>query len=81
MALLSSKKFYRIEKKSNFIHGLTSAAYSSFLIDGKKYFQIDTYGSQNRLRPDKVSQTIQIDLEMAKIIIQELQKEFALIQD
>ena len=52
--------------------------YSVFEIDGQKYFQIDTYGKSDREIPGKISQTIQLDKECAKFLVEKLRKEFDL---
>ncbi len=76
MALLLAEKLSRIEKERNSIHKPTTATYTTFISCGKHYFQIDTYGSDDRVMPEKVSQSIQLDEEAAKIIVDLLKKEF-----
>jgi hypothetical protein len=68
-----------IEKRAlvrNTIQDKTSAKYCVFEENGNKYFQIDTYGSEDRECPGKVSQTIRFDETIAKklvsILIEEL---------
>lgn len=78
MALLQLKSFNRIEKSRNMIHSPVNAAYTVFSEDGQTYFQIDTYGTAERVMPEKVSQSIQLDKEMAVFLISMLQKEFLL---
>lgn len=64
MALITT-----IEKLSmdvNKVHELADCTYSVFEQDGKKYIQIDTYGSAKRKFKGKKSQTIQFDAQGAK---------------
>ena len=78
MALLQSDKFDRAEKYRNTIHKQTTATYTTFEEEGKKYFQIDTYGSEDRVMTEKISQSIQFDKSMAKKMIDILRIEFSL---
>lgn len=78
MALITAEKFDRIEKNRNYVHKPVAATFSVFEVDGKKYFQIDTYGTSERLMPDKVSQSIQFDKAMAKTLIDLLHRELLL---
>jgi hypothetical protein len=78
MALLQSDKFDRAEKYRSTIHKQTTATYTSFEEGGNKYFQIDTYGSEDRVMTEKISQSIQFDKSMAKRIIDILIIEFNL---
>jgi hypothetical protein len=79
IALITADKFKRLEKNRNNVHKPVVATFSVFEVDGKKYFQIDTYGSSERLIPDKVSQSIQFDKAMAKTIIDIIQRELLLV--
>ncbi len=80
MATIKKENIKRIEKNSYYQHKDVVATYSSFTEEGKKYFQIDTYGQSDRLMPDKISQTIQFDVETAKFLIQLLVDEFDLLR-
>jgi hypothetical protein len=44
--------------------------------DGKLYFHMSTYGSDNRASEPKVSQTIQLDEETASLLVAELARTF-----
>lgn len=44
--------------------------------DGKKLFQLNTYGSSDREFPDKLSQTLQFGEDSAKELLRILKKEF-----
>ena len=76
MALINNTHFDRIVKERNFVHEPVKATYTSFTEDGKKYFQIDTYGSDSRKLKEKISQSIQIDKDMALELIKTMSKEF-----
>lgn len=78
MALLVSNMFKRINKEKNSIHAPASAGYTVFICENKKIFQIDTYGRSTRQEPGKLSQSIQIDESMAKILVEQLKNTFNL---
>ncbi len=78
MALLNSQKFSAISKSKNNIHQTTEAVYTVFEVSGKTIFQIDTFGTKKREYPEKVSQSIQIDKDMAQILINKLKNTFNL---
>jgi hypothetical protein len=67
-----------IEKKDmnrNNIQGEVSATYSTFERGGEKYFQIDTYGTENREYIGQPSQKIQFDRVFAKKLVSVLIEE------
>lgn len=66
MALVTKDNLTKIDKDRNTVHNKVRATYTTFTSSGEKYLQIDTYGSPNRELKDKISQSIQIDKEMAK---------------
>ncbi len=76
MARIEEKRLKKIEKERNQIHDVVGATYTTFEKDGELYFQLDTYGKDGRLMPDKISQSIQIDKKMAKKLIELLQDTF-----
>ncbi len=78
MALLNSQKFSAISKSKNSIHQTTEAVYTVFDVSGKTIFQIDTFGTKKRKHPEKVSQSIQIDKDMAQMLINKLKNTFNL---
>ena len=55
---------------------MVKATYSEFVENGQKFFQLDTYGRMERKQPEKISQTIQLSEDDAKIIINLLNKTF-----
>lgn len=69
MALITKDNLKKIDKDRNSVHSKTKATYTVFTSEGKKYFQIDTYGSNAREMKDKISQSVQIDEDMAKELI------------
>lgn len=78
MALINIEQFNRIEKNRNAVHKTTVATFTVFEDNGQKYFQIDTYGTAERVMPEKVSQSIQLDKSMAKELVDILKSEFSL---
>lgn len=62
--------------KNRQVHKLTDADYDIFINDGQKYLQIDTYGSADREDVGKVSQSIQLNEEVAKQLLQVIKNEF-----
>lgn len=69
MALITKDNMKKLDKDRNSVHSKVRATYTTFTSDGKKYFQIDTYGSPTREMKDKISQSIQIDKDTAKELI------------
>lgn len=78
MALITKRHFSHIEKERSNVHESVDATYCTFTKGENKYFQIDTYGSENRQIKDKISQSIQLDREMAIELVELLQREFNL---
>ncbi|MGI6366611.1 MAG: methionyl-tRNA formyltransferase [Bacillota bacterium] len=78
MVMINPDLFERIEKNRNTIHEAVRATYSTFVKNGQVYFQIDTYGSTVREMRDKVSQSIQLDKQMAAILVDMLRATFHL---
>lgn len=78
MALIRLDKFSKVDKNKNSIHKPTITTFTVFEQRGQRIFQIDTYGTAERVMPDKVSQSIQIDETMAKVLVELLQREFSL---
>lgn len=76
MALITTDRLEEVFKTKNNIHKPTNATFTTFFVQGKKYFQIDTYGSDERAMPEKVSQSIQLDEEAARTLHDILKREF-----
>ena len=59
------------------VHGPTRCLYSVVEgTDGQKYLQLDTFGSDTRAIPDKVSQSIQFDRRAARQLLDLLRSTF-----
>lgn len=76
MAQLDVKRIERLQKDRNYVHDKVYTTYSVFDELGEHYVQIDTYGRSNRELPGKISQSIQLDKESAKVIFDLLKTEF-----
>ena len=76
MAQIDIETIIHINKERNSLHAKVFTTYTSFEQDGKKYFQLDTYGRADREMPEKISQSIQFDEESARLLINLLVKEF-----
>jgi hypothetical protein len=62
MALVS--KFEKISLERNRVHDDATATYTVFTgSDGKRYLQLDTYGTQSRKMRGKKSQSVQFEPE------------------
>lgn len=49
MALIHTEQFNKVEKYRNTVHKPTATIFTVFEDGGKKYFQIDTYVTAERL--------------------------------
>ena len=78
MALIQADELNKVEKTRNLVHKKTVSTYTVFYEDQNKYFQIDTYGSSDRVMTEKVSQSIQFNRETAIKIIDILKKELSI---
>ena len=78
MAQIKWDDLHRIEKARYNVHNKVRTTYSTFLMNGQKYVQIDTYGENTRATPNSSSQTIQFDKESAVNLINLLKKEFCI---
>jgi hypothetical protein len=77
MALVTKKRTRKTIKDKTKIHDKVDATYFTFIdMDGNKFFQIDTYGREERAIPNKISQSFQIDRETALYLIELFKKEF-----
>lgn len=76
MAMVDVSKMKQIEKQRVTAHSTAHATYSVFEDEGKRYFQIDTYGRSTRDMPEKISQTIQLDQQSAMKLISLLAEAF-----
>lgn len=69
MAQISVKDIKKIEKARNSVHEEAPATYTVFEDSGEKYFQIDTYGRNDREFPEKISQSIQLNRDSARQLV------------
>lgn len=78
MARLDLETITRENKERNSVHTKVMTKYSVFEKDGNKYVQIDTYGNNDRVFQEKISQSIQFDRDSAKFLVKLLIDEFDL---
>ncbi len=78
MAQIDLSSIEKIEKTRNTIHDKVYTTYTMFEMSGNKYIQFDTYGRVDREKPEKISQSIQLDRDTAKYIVDLLTQEFGL---
>ncbi len=69
-------KIEKLERNRNSIHSEVECTYCTFSEFGKKYIQIDTYGTEQRQVKNQPSQKIQFDKDTAIRLIEILNKEF-----
>lgn len=69
MAQIALDSIKKIEKSRNTIHDKVHTTYTIFEDGGEKYVQIDTYGRLGRESPEKISQSIQINRQTAKFLV------------
>jgi len=75
MALIQS--FERVTKERQVVHKPTRCLVSNFIGPGdKRYLQLDTYGSDQREFPEKVSQALQFDEDGARELMKLLKATF-----
>lgn len=58
------------------VHGPVRCGYRAFTVDGKTVVQLDTYGSDERAIPGKISQSLQLDVDGARELIGILREAF-----
>ncbi|WPB91836.1 hypothetical protein [Streptomyces malaysiensis] len=63
------EEFHEINGDVQRLHGPVVCGYRSFVVDGRVIVQLDTYGSSERKIPNKVSQSIQLDVKGARELI------------
>lgn len=78
MAQINLNSIKRIEKQRNVVHDEVYSTYSVFEINGERYVQLDTYGRVDRENPEKLSQTVQLNRDTAKFLVDLLSREFDL---
>ena len=60
------------------VHDPIGARYYLFERDGRRLFQMNTYGRATRDMPEKVSQSIQLDERAARELVGILQRHFGI---
>lgn len=78
MAQIDINNLEKVNKERNTVHDEVQATYSIFEINGEKYLQIDTYGKEGRMNPEKISQSFQFNKESASFFVNLLVEEFHL---
>jgi hypothetical protein len=64
-------------KERQTVHKPTRCLCSSFAgPKGERYLQLDTYGSEDRAMPEKVSQSIQFDRQAAATLLKLIRETF-----
>jgi len=67
----------RVTKERQAVHEETTCLSSIFVDEeGRRYIQLDTYGSKSRKMPDKVSQAVQFDEKSAGQLKQLIEEAF-----
>jgi hypothetical protein len=74
MALI--REFMEISKESNRVHDVVDCGWTVFESDGAVYVQLDTYGTDHRQNPGKVSQSLQLDEDAARALTHILARAF-----
>jgi hypothetical protein len=54
-------EFHQVISGKSILHGPVSCGWRAFEVGGTRILQLDTYGSNTRQIPNKVSQSIQLD--------------------
>ena len=76
MALLQSEHFQVVNKNINSKQSITDAQCFYSDVNGETIFQINTVGSSNREFVGKISQTVQLDKDVARTLIKALSQAF-----
>lgn len=76
MALLNT--FHPTTRERYSVHDAVECSFVVFVIDGKTYLQLDTFGSEARKIPGKVSQSIQLNEASARQLLRLLRDTFQL---
>ena len=67
MALVG--EFQHVKSDRNGVHKPVLCGWRTFDADGQRILQLDTYGSDDRQIPNKVSQSLQLNRESAAILL------------
>jgi hypothetical protein len=69
-------EFHQVTVDSTRVHSEVSCGWRTFTTAGKRILQLDTYGSSSRQLPGKVSQSIQLDIDGARTLLEILHQAF-----
>jgi hypothetical protein len=83
MKISFQKKYFKqYSRETNYVHEPAPVTYQTFVIDGKKYLQIDSYTKKtdiNEISPSKQSDhKLQFDKETAEEFIKFLMRELVI---
>lgn len=67
MALI--REFQQAPSDVQRVHGPVTCGYRAFAVNGRRILQLDTYGSTERAIPNKISQSLQLDDEGARALL------------
>jgi hypothetical protein len=79
MALIKSFLHARPERVR--VHEPVSCTFHWFIDSGEEFLQLDTYGSDDRVMPGKVSQSIQLDRAGAQELLAILRQAFPALSE
>lgn len=74
MALI--QEFFERQSDVQRVHAPVTCGYRSFTVQGKRYLQLDTYGTEDRVKKGAISQSIQLDEEAAEKLMRLLLETF-----
>lgn len=74
MALIG--EFQQVDSDRDSVHKPVLCGWRKFNVDGQVFLQLDTYGSEERQIPNKVSQSIQLDREGAATLLKLIRDTF-----
>ncbi|MGW4347111.1 hypothetical protein ACWEL8_18825 [Streptomyces sp. NPDC004690] len=74
MALI--KDFQTVTSDTQRLHGPVTCGYRTFTVDGQRILQLDTYGSAERQILDKISQSVQLDVDSARELLKIIEESF-----
>ncbi|MFQ6145049.1 hypothetical protein ACLMNJ_18540 [Streptomyces seoulensis] len=74
MALI--KEFQTVTSDTQRLHGPVTCGYRTFTVDGQRVLQLDTYGSTERQILNKISQSVQLDVDSARELLKIIEESF-----
>lgn len=69
-------EFREVQVGKNQVHEAVECGYRVFSVHGDRYLQLDTYGTEHRAQPGKVSQSIQLDEGAAEELLRLIAQAF-----